>query len=82
MSAFKYQNILLTGAAGALGEQLRETLSKSCNILTVSDRVSLNKKFENEKVVQADLSLVEEIINLTKNIDCVVHMGRKSIEGS
>ena len=56
MSAFKYQNILLTGAAGALGEQLRETLSKSCETLTVSDRTSLNKKFENEKIVQADLS--------------------------
>ena len=38
MSAFKYQNILLTGAAGALGEQLRETLLKLCETLTVSDR--------------------------------------------
>ena len=82
MSAFKYQNILLTGAAGALGEQLRETLSKSCKTLTVSDRTSLNKKFENEKIVQADLSSLEEMINLTKNIDCVVHMGGQSIEGS
>ena len=82
MSAFKYQNILLTGAAGALGEQLRETLSKSCETLTVSDRTSLNKKFENEKIVQADLSSLEEMINLTKNIDCVVHMGGQSIEGS
>ena len=82
MSAFKYQNILLTGAAGALGEQLRETLSKSCKTLTVSDRTSLTKKFENEKIVQADLSSLEEMINLTKNIDCVVHMGGQSIEGS
>ena len=56
MSAFKYQNILLTGAAGALGEQLRETLSTSCETRTVSDRSSLNKKFEKENIVQADLS--------------------------
>ena len=32
MSEFKYQNILLTGAAGVLGEQLIETLSK-CSII-------------------------------------------------
>ena len=49
MSAFKYQNILLTGAAGTLGEQLRETLSKSCETLTVSDRISLKKKLESNK---------------------------------
>ena len=28
MSKHKFNNILLTGAAGALGNQLRETLSK------------------------------------------------------
>ena len=55
MSKFKYKNILLTGAAGALGEQLRETLSQKCNSLRISDKTNLVKKFENEEIQQADL---------------------------
>jgi uronate dehydrogenase len=82
LSKFKYKNILLTGAAGALGEQLRETLSQKCNLLRISDKTNLDKKFDNEEIKQADLSSAEAILNLTKNIDCVVHMGGQSIEGS
>ena len=82
MFKHKFNNILLTGAAGALGEQLRKTLSKNCNFLRISDKEKLFKKFENEKVNQADLSSAEAMIDLTKNIDCVVHMGGQSIEGS
>ena len=82
MSNFKYGNILLTGAAGALGDQLREPLSKACKLLRVSDKEILNKTFNNEEVIQADLSNENEMLNLTKDIDCVVHMGGQSIEGS
>ena len=59
MSKHKYKNILLTGAAGALGEQLRETLSQKCNLLRISDRMNLEKKFENEEIEIADLSSPE-----------------------
>ena len=82
MSKFRYDKILLTGAAGALGDQLRETLSKVSSLLRISDREDLTKKFKNEEVVKADLSSANEMMSLTKNIDCVVHMGGQSIEGS
>jgi len=82
MSNFKYENILLTGAAGALGDQLREPLSKVCKSLRISDREILNKTFQNEEVIQADLSNENQMLDLTKNIDCVVHMGGQSIEGT
>ena len=82
MSKHKFSNILLTGAAGALGEQLRKTLSQNCNLLRISDKEKLVKKFKNEEVNQANLSSAEAMIDLTKNIDCVVHMGGQSIEGS
>ena len=45
MSKHKFNNILLTGAAGALGNQLRETLSKECDLLRISDKVNLEKNF-------------------------------------
>ena len=45
MTNFKYGNILLTGAAGALGDQLREPLSKACKLLRISDKEILNKTF-------------------------------------
>ena len=82
MPKYKYNNILLTGAAGALGEQLRKALSQNCNLLKISDKEKLLKKFENEEVNLADLSSAEAMIDLTKNIDCVVHMGGQSIEGT
>jgi uronate dehydrogenase len=78
----KYENILLTGAAGALGDQLRESLSLDCSLLRISDRENLIKKFDNEEIIQADLSSDIDMFNLTKNINCVVHMGGQSIEGS
>ena len=43
MSKFKYKNILLTGAAGALGNELREKLSKECKSLRISDKLKLDK---------------------------------------
>ena len=82
MSKYKYKNILLTGAAGALGNQLRETLSKECDLLRISDKENLEKKFHNEEVQIADLASAESILKLTKDIDCIVHMGGQSIEGS
>ena len=82
MSKFKYKNILLTGAAGALGNQLRETLSKECDLLRISDKENLEKKFHNEEVEIADLASAESMLKLTKDIDCIVHMGGQSIEGS
>ena len=69
MSKYKYKNILLTGAAGALGNQLRETLSKECDTLKISDKVNLEKKFHNEKVEIADLASTESILKLTKEIE-------------
>ena len=82
MSKYKYKNILLTGAAGALGNQLRETLSKECDLLRISDKENLEKKFHNEEVQIADLASAESILKLTKDVDCIVHMGGQSIEGS
>ena len=56
MAKFRYDNILLTGAAGALGNQLRESLSQASSLLRSSDREDLIKKFKNEEVIKADLS--------------------------
>ena len=82
MPKFKYENILLTGAAGVLGNELREKLSKECKSLRISDKLKLDKIFQNEEVFKVDLSNEDEMLELTKNIDCVIHMGGQSIEGS
>ena len=69
MSKYRYNNILLTGAAGALGEQLRKILSQNCNTLKISDKEKLLKKFNNEVVFKADLSSADAMIDITNNID-------------
>ena len=75
MSKHRFNNILLTGAAGTLGNQLRESLSKSCSILRISDKTNLVQNFKNEEIYQANLTSKKEMLDLTKNIDCVIHMG-------
>ena len=59
-----------------------QSISKECDFLKISDKVNLEKKFHNEVVEIADLASTESILKLTKDIDCIVHMGGQSIEGS
>ena len=49
MSKFKYKNILLTGAAGALGEQLRETLEQTSR-KALMEASKDESEFEQEKL--------------------------------
>ena len=81
MSKHKFNNILLTGAAGALGNQLRETLSKECDLLRISDKVNLEKKFHNEEVEIANLASTESILKLTKDMKHAEKIRLKELYG-
>ena len=65
----KYKNILLTGAAGALGNQLRETLSKECDLLRISDKENLEKKFHNSIKQMDSAKFTKGIARIKENKD-------------
>lgn len=78
--AILYNRILLTGAAGALGSQLRPRLKKQCDILRLSDIGNLGTAATGEELVSAKLQDREAILNLLEGVEAVVHLGGISIE--
>lgn len=73
--------ILLTGAAGALGRQLRPFLKDYCTHLRVTDMVPMDPPAAHEEVIEANLAEPDTVIDLTRDVDAVVYMAGKGFEG-
>lgn len=76
----KYERILLTGAAGALGALLRKEIKHLTNILRVTDRIELGQPLEAEETVKCELSDPDATLALTHDVEAVIHMGGISKE--
>jgi uronate dehydrogenase len=80
MTSPRFNRILLTGAAGRLGTQLRRGLAPLCAHLRVADRVEIADIRPNEEAVQFDLADMEATIRATEGVDAIVHFGGVSLE--
>lgn len=67
--------LLLTGAAGALGGVLREGLAAHAAKLRLSDIEPVIGLSAHEELVIADLADTQAMLELTRDVDAVVHMG-------
>jgi uronate dehydrogenase len=76
-----HQKLLLTGAAGGLGTALRDRLKANCDVLRLSDRVSLGEARAREELVLADLSDADAVSAMVHGVDAIVHLGGISTEG-
>ena len=72
--------LLLTGAAGGLGRQLRTRLKSCCQILRVSDVADLGAAAPGEELQTARLEDRAAIDALLSGVDAVVHLGGVSTE--
>ncbi|RYY77531.1 MAG: NAD(P)-dependent oxidoreductase [Comamonadaceae bacterium] len=72
--------LLLTGAAGALGRELRPRLRARCALLRLSDVAAMDPATDGEEVVQAALEDRAAIHALVEGIDAIVHLGGVSTE--
>jgi uronate dehydrogenase len=72
--------LLLTGAAGGLGRELRPRLRPRCTLLRVSDVAALDPAAAAEEVVQVALEDRAAVHALLQGIDAVVHLGGISTE--
>jgi len=75
-----YKRILLTGAAGALGRQLRPRLHSHCEVLRLSDIDNLGHAASGEEVFNAELQDRPAVLKLLEGVDAVVHLGGISTE--
>jgi uronate dehydrogenase len=79
-SPLKFSRLLLTGAGGNLGKELRPRLKSYCNVLRVSHRSDLGASAPGEEIMLASLENKEQMMALMKDVDAVVHMGGVSTE--
>ncbi|CAN5427469.1 NAD(P)-dependent oxidoreductase [soil metagenome] len=80
MSKTRFNRLLLTGAAGGLGQVLRPRLKALCDALRVSDLSDLGAAAAGEEVVQADLKDAAAVHEMLREVDAVVHLGGISVE--
>jgi uronate dehydrogenase len=70
---FRLNRLLLTGAAGGLGTQLRPRLKACCDVLRLSDRVDLGQAAPGEELQVVELQDRAEVLKLLEGVDAVVH---------
>ncbi|WGF90457.1 NAD-dependent epimerase/dehydratase family protein [Marinivivus vitaminiproducens] len=69
------KRVLLTGAAGRLGQMLRERLAGSFELLRLSDRRDMAPAGPGEEVVVCDLADASATAAICQGVDAIVHMG-------
>lgn len=70
-----YDRVLLTGAAGLLGTELRKRLAPKVKFLRSTDITPMSNPAANEELVTADLGDLSVAKDLVKDIDAIVHFG-------
>jgi uronate dehydrogenase len=78
--AIRFKRLLLTGAAGGLGRELRPRLKAYCDTLRLSDIAAPGAAAQGEEVVVAALQDKAAVRRLLEGVDAVVHLGGVSTE--
>jgi uronate dehydrogenase len=76
----RFNRLLLTGAAGRLGTELRRGLAPITAKLRVTDRVEIRNLKANEEAVICELADQSAILEATKDVDAIVHFGGAPLE--
>lgn len=76
------RKILITGAAGSLGKQLRERLRGQYDLIRLSDVMPMQPARDaQEEVIITDLGEAAAVHKLCEGIDAIVHLGGRATEG-
>ena len=79
----KISRLLLTGAAGSLGQVLRERLAPFASVLRLSDISPMAPAAgPHQEVVECDLADKAAVDALVRGCDAIVHLGGVSVERS
>jgi uronate dehydrogenase len=81
MTIKSHHRILMTGAAGGLGQAMRERLKGNCAVLRLSDRADFGAVAAQEEMAVAELADAAAVLDAMKDVNAVVHFGGVSTEG-
>ena len=80
MADSSLNRLLLTGAAGALGQVLRASLKPYARTMRLSDRAPMAAAIAGEEVLPCDLADKAAVDALVAGCDAIVHLGGVSVE--
>lgn len=80
MTIKSHHTLLMTGAAGGLGQAMRARLKANCEVLRLSDVSPMAPAQAGEEVVQADLADAQAVQALVAGCQAIVHFGGVSTE--
>jgi len=75
-----FETLLITGAAGRLGSELRRGLAPLARRLRLADVADIKDVQPNEEAVICDLAHEAAILQLTQGVDAIVHFGGVPLE--
>jgi uronate dehydrogenase len=75
------RRVLLTGAAGGVGQRLRRLLPPAYPDLILSDIVTPPDLVPGERFVAADLADLSQVEAVVDGVEGIVHLGGRSVEG-
>ncbi len=75
------KRLLITGAAGGLGKEMRRHLAGLYPVIRLSDIAAMAPAGKAEEVVQCDLADAGAVDALCRDVDAVLHLGGQSVEG-
>ena len=76
-----FERVLKTGAAGALGKELRQSGQRLGKSIRLTDRVSCENLLPHEEDRPFDLADLSRTIAGVEGCDAIVHLGAKATEG-
>lgn len=79
-ASFRCRRLLLTGAAGNLGQVLRPRLKAHAEVLRVSDIAPPAAAGPGEEAIACDLAAPAAVSRLVQDVDAIVHLGGVSVE--
>jgi uronate dehydrogenase len=80
LSGKPFGRLLLTGAGGNLGCQLRGALAGWADAVRISDITELGEPAPHEEARRVDLSNREAVMQMVEGVDAIVHLGGISID--
>ena len=75
-----FRQLLITGAAGALGRQFRSHAAHLADRIVVSDRSPVTDVRPHEEERTADLGVTDEVRRVVAGCDAIVHLGGQALE--
>ncbi len=77
-----FNRVLITGAAGALGKELRKSGQALAKHVRLTDRIASTGLAAHEEDRPCDLDDMPAVSSAVQGCDCIVHLGAKANEGT